>query len=105
MWVVGEPEEVFSKIAADLESGAARNLYVVDDKPDVTATPMPRFDLLQLDRYASMSVQFSRGCPFECEFCDIITIYGRRPRTQESGANASGALMRFTASVGAIRFS
>lgn len=80
--VVGEPEEVFSKIAADLESGAARNLYVVDDKPDVTATPMPRFDLLQLDRYASMSVQFSRGCPFECEFCDIITIYGRRPRTK-----------------------
>jgi radical SAM superfamily enzyme YgiQ (UPF0313 family) len=52
------------------------------DKPDVTATPIPRFDLLQLDAYDSMSVQFSRGCPFNCEFCDIIVLYGRKPRTK-----------------------
>jgi radical SAM superfamily enzyme YgiQ (UPF0313 family) len=53
------------------------------DKPDVTATPIPRFDLLQLDAYDSMSVQFSRGCPFNCEFCDIIVLYGRKPRTKK----------------------
>ncbi|MFM2158522.1 MAG: hypothetical protein RLZZ124_996, partial [Cyanobacteriota bacterium] len=52
------------------------------DKPDVTGTPVPRFDLLELDAYDSMSVQFSRGCPFQCEFCDIIVLYGRKPRTK-----------------------
>jgi radical SAM superfamily enzyme YgiQ (UPF0313 family) len=52
------------------------------DKPDVTSTPIPRFDLLQLEAYDSMSVQFSRGCPFNCEFCDIIVLYGRKPRTK-----------------------
>jgi radical SAM superfamily enzyme YgiQ (UPF0313 family) len=48
----------------------------------MTAGPMPRFELLQLDKYTSMPVQFSRGCPFQCEFCDIITIYGRKPRAK-----------------------
>ncbi len=52
------------------------------EKPDVTNTPIPRFDLLELDAYDSMSVQFSRGCPFQCEFCDIIVLYGRKPRTK-----------------------
>jgi radical SAM superfamily enzyme YgiQ (UPF0313 family) len=80
--VVGEPDEVFHKIARDLEEGTARRLYEITDKPDVTRTPMPRFDLLKLDCYASMSIQFSRGCPFQCEFCDIIILYGRKPRTK-----------------------
>ena len=57
-------------------------LYRVVEKPDMTASPIPRFDLLRLDKYTSMPVQFSRGCPFQCEFCDIITIYGRKPRTK-----------------------
>jgi radical SAM superfamily enzyme YgiQ (UPF0313 family) len=52
------------------------------DKPDVTYTPIPRFDLLEFDAYSEMSVQFSRGCPFQCEFCDIIVLYGRKPRTK-----------------------
>ncbi len=52
------------------------------EKPDVTTTPIPRFDLLKFDDYAEMSVQFSRGCPFQCEFCDIIVLYGRKPRTK-----------------------
>jgi radical SAM superfamily enzyme YgiQ (UPF0313 family) len=52
------------------------------ERPDVTTTPVPRFDLLQLDAYGEMSVQFSRGCPFQCEFCDIIVLYGRKPRTK-----------------------
>jgi radical SAM superfamily enzyme YgiQ (UPF0313 family) len=80
--VVGEPDEVFGEIAADLERGTARPMYVIAEKPDVSKTPAPRFDLLRINKYASMAVQFSRGCPFQCEFCDIITIYGRKPRTK-----------------------
>lgn len=52
------------------------------EKPDVTITPIPRYDLLDLGAYSDMSVQFSRGCPFQCEFCDIIVLYGRKPRTK-----------------------
>lgn len=80
--LVGEVEEVFSEIAAALENGTARRLYRVADKPDMSRSPVPRYDLLRLDQYTSMPIQFSRGCPFQCEFCDIITIYGRRPRTK-----------------------
>ena len=53
------------------------------EKPDVTTTPIPRYDLLELDAYDSMSVQFSRGCPFQCEFCDIIVLFGRKPHTKK----------------------
>ncbi|MEK0195789.1 B12-binding domain-containing radical SAM protein, partial [Microcoleus anatoxicus] len=53
------------------------------ERPDVTGTPIPRFDLLEFEAYAEMSVQFSRGCPFQCEFCDIIVLYGRKPRTKK----------------------
>ena len=80
--VVGEPDEVFDRIAVDLERGLAKRLYVINDKPDIRKTPVPRFDLLKIKKYASMVVQFSRGCPFQCEFCDIIILYGRKPRTK-----------------------
>jgi len=80
--VVGEPDEVFDTIATDLERGLAKRLYVINDKPDLGKTPVPRFDLLKNKKYASMVVQFSRGCPFQCEFCDIIILYGRKPRTK-----------------------
>jgi radical SAM superfamily enzyme YgiQ (UPF0313 family) len=66
-------------IARDEQSGTFRSN---GEKPDVTITPIPRFDLLEFDAYAEMSVQFSRGCPFQCEFCDIIVLYGRKPRTK-----------------------
>jgi len=80
--VAGEPDEAFAGIAAALESGTAKRLYEITDKPDVTRTPIPRFDLLKLKHYATMAIQFSRGCPFQCEFCDIIVLYGRKPRTK-----------------------
>jgi radical SAM superfamily enzyme YgiQ (UPF0313 family) len=80
--LAGEAEEVFAGIASDLEDGHAQALYRVTEKPDMSKSPMPRFDLLKTSEYTSMSVQFSRGCPFQCEFCDIITIYGRRPRAK-----------------------
>jgi len=82
--MVGEAEEVFPDIARALESGTAQSIYRVTDKPDMSGSPIPRFDLLRMDRYRSMPVQFSRGCPFQCDFCDIITIYGRTPRTKSS---------------------
>ena len=80
--MVGEAEEVFADVARALEDGTAQALYRVTDKPALTASPVPRFDLLQMHNYTSMPVQFSRGCPFQCEFCDIITIYGRKPRAK-----------------------
>ncbi len=80
--VAGEPDDVFGEIARALENGTAQRLYEIAEKPDVTNSPTPRFDLLRTDRYTSTAIQFSRGCPFQCEFCDIITLYGRRPRTK-----------------------
>ncbi len=80
--MAGEAEEVMAGICKALEEGTAQALYKVVDKPALTASPIPRFDLLDLRNYTSMPVQFSRGCPFQCEFCDIITIYGRKPRAK-----------------------
>jgi radical SAM superfamily enzyme YgiQ (UPF0313 family) len=82
--MAGEAEEVFAGIATALETGTAQSLYRIDDKPDISRSPIPRFDLLRRNMYTSMPVQFSRGCPFQCDFCDIITIYGRKPRTKSS---------------------
>ena len=82
--LVGEAEDAFADIAAALEQGTARKLYRIAAKPDMTRSPVPRYDLLRLDEYTSMPVQFSRGCPFQCEFCTIITMYGRRPRVKTS---------------------
>jgi radical SAM superfamily enzyme YgiQ (UPF0313 family) len=80
--MVGEAEEAFPGIAVALQNGTAQRLYRIVDKPDMTRSPVPRFDLLHRNKYTSMPIQFSRGCPFQCEFCDIITIYGRRPRAK-----------------------
>jgi len=67
----------------DLAKGATGGVYRSNgEKPDVTQTPIPRYDLLDLSAYSEMAIQYSRGCPFRCEFCDIIVLYGRRPRTK-----------------------
>ena len=81
-FVLGEVEEIFREFLRDLEEGTAKAIYRETRKPDVTRTPVPRFDLIDVKNYATMSVQFSRGCPFDCEFCDIIKLYGRVPRTK-----------------------
>ncbi len=80
--VEGEAEELIPRLCADLEARAAEPHYASRQWPDVTKVPLPHFHLADLRRYSSMAVQFSRGCPFTCEFCDIIEIYGRRPRTK-----------------------
>ena len=81
-FVLDEVEETFPGFLRDLENGRAKVMYREPRKPDVTQTPIPRFDLIDLKAYYSMNVQFSRGCPFDCEFCDITKLYGRVPRTK-----------------------
>ena len=80
--VEGEAEDLLAELAADLERGEAKPFYKSKLLPDLTKVPPPHLHLANLRRYSSMAVQFSRGCPFTCEFCDIIEIYGRRPRTK-----------------------
>jgi hypothetical protein len=66
----------------DLEQGQEKHIYRDERKPDLSLTPLPRFDLIDVTLYESMPLQFSRGCPFDCEFCDIIEMFGRKPRTK-----------------------
>jgi radical SAM superfamily enzyme YgiQ (UPF0313 family) len=80
--VEGEAEEIIPELAADLSRGSAKTFYKTPQLPDLKAVPLPELRLADLKRYSAMAVQFSRGCPFTCEFCDIIEIYGRRPRTK-----------------------
>lgn len=79
---VGEAETTIPEFINDLELGIARKIYKADERPSLHATPVPDFSIIDLNAYSAMSVQYSRGCPFQCEFCDIIEIYGRVPRTK-----------------------
>jgi radical SAM superfamily enzyme YgiQ (UPF0313 family) len=79
---VDEAEETWPQFLRDFEAGCAKSEYRPAEKPDMTSSPTPRFDLLRVDRYHGMTIQFARGCPFTCEFCDIIVVYGRRPRAK-----------------------
>ena len=79
---IGEAETTLPEFIRDLECGAPRPVYKAAERPALTATPVPHFRLAELNRYNAMSIQYSRGCPFSCEFCDIIEIYGRVPRTK-----------------------
>ena len=78
----GEAETTVPEFLRDLEMGVPQHVYQSDEKPDLTRTPIPDFSLVEMSRYSSMAIQYSRGCPFNCEFCDIIEIYGRVPRTK-----------------------
>jgi len=79
---IGEAETTLPEFIRDLEQGTTRRVYQASDRPQLYHTPVPDFELADLRRYSAMSVQYSRGCPFQCEFCDIIEIYGRVPRTK-----------------------
>lgn len=80
--ILDEGEITLPMFVDAIANGEPSGIFRSTEKPDVTGTPVPRFDLLELDAYDSMSIQFSRGCPFQCEFCDIIVLYGRKPRTK-----------------------
>lgn len=81
-FVLGEAEELIPQLVEDMRRGAVQHIYQTTNRPDITKTPIPRWDLIDLKQYVTMSVQFSRGCPFDCEFCDIIVMNGRVPRTK-----------------------
>jgi len=80
--VIGEAEDLVPELARDLEAGTAQPVYRATTLPGLERTPPPDLSLISPRHYSSMAIQYSRGCPFNCEFCDIIEIYGRRPRTK-----------------------
>jgi radical SAM superfamily enzyme YgiQ (UPF0313 family) len=80
--VAGEAEYTWPQFCKDFEDGTPSAHYQETGDVDMHDVPCPRFDLLKLDLYTVANVQFSRGCPFRCEFCDIIVMFGRRPRTK-----------------------
>jgi radical SAM superfamily enzyme YgiQ (UPF0313 family) len=81
-FVLGEAEEVMERVVEDLQRGQLQRIYRPTERPEITRSPIPRWDLIEFRNYVTMSVQFSRGCPFDCEFCDIIVMNGRVPRTK-----------------------
>lgn len=83
--VLGEAEGVIEDFIAAWEAGEPGGTFEGERfQADVTASPVPRYDLLRAKDYTNLSLQFSRGCPFTCEFCDIIELYGRKPRIKSS---------------------
>jgi radical SAM superfamily enzyme YgiQ (UPF0313 family) len=78
--IVGESEYILPEFISDFEQGKAKPIYSSSESPNLQDTPLPDFDLINLKNYSSMLLQFSRGCPFNCEFCDIIEIFGRKAR-------------------------
>ncbi|MCL2672723.1 MAG: B12-binding domain-containing radical SAM protein, partial [Clostridiales bacterium] len=76
----GEAEPLIDELVADLQAGTARRVYETKSLGDITRVPIPDFNLARLGKYSSMPVQYSRGCPFACEFCDVIELFGRIPR-------------------------
>src|SRR5215471_1423450 len=77
---VGEAEETWPQFLADWAGQKHASRYEQAERTDMSKVPPPRYDLLKMNRYLIAPVQFSRGCPFTCEFCDIIVTFGRRPR-------------------------
>lgn len=82
--VLGEAEDIFRDFINDMENGSLKKIYRADGFPDIKKAAVPAWDLLKLKNYNSMCVQFSRGCPFNCEFCDVVQLNGRIPRLKTS---------------------
>jgi radical SAM superfamily enzyme YgiQ (UPF0313 family) len=80
--ILNEAELTLPKFLNDLAEGKAENLYTSTEWAEITGTPLPRWDLININHYSSLSLQYSRGCPYDCEFCDITVLYGRKPRTK-----------------------
>jgi radical SAM superfamily enzyme YgiQ (UPF0313 family) len=80
--VLNEAEITLPAFLRDLENGHPEPFYTTREKPDLKETPMPRLDLIDMKKYAMMGIQYSRGCPFNCDFCDITNLLGRKVRTK-----------------------
>jgi len=83
-FVLNEAELTLPEFLRDLESGQPRRIYTVAGFPDLGETPVPLWELADMRRYGSMSIQYSRGCPFDCEFCDVTAKFGHRSRTKSA---------------------
>lgn len=84
-FVLGEAEVTLPSFLEDLDKGCAKPIYTSDERPDISKTPIPLWSLINMKKYSSMNVQYSRGCPYDCEFCDIIILNGHTPRTKDKG--------------------
>lgn len=81
-FVLNEGEITIPEFVKDLLENRAKHVYSTDDFADLTKTPKPMYNLIDINKYSAMSIQYSRGCPFECDFCDIVALFGRKPRTK-----------------------
>lgn len=80
--VLNEAEITLPLFLKDLAEGKPKHIYTSEDWANITSTPLPLWDLVSMNNYTSMNLQYSRGCPFDCDFCDITVLYGRKPRTK-----------------------
>lgn len=80
--VLNEAEITLRKFLDDLKGGNPKHIYTSEEWADVTEAPLPLWEILPMNNYTSMNLQYSRGCPYDCEFCDITVLYGRKPRTK-----------------------
>jgi radical SAM superfamily enzyme YgiQ (UPF0313 family) len=81
-FVLNEAEVTLAPFLQDLANGCAKRVYTSAEFPDIQETPTPMWELADMKHYATMSIQYSRGCPFDCEFCNITTLFGHRPRVK-----------------------
>lgn len=81
-FVLGEAETTLPQFLKDSQKGCAKQVYICDERPDITHTPVPLWKLINVGDYVAMPVQYSRGCPYDCEFCDIVIMNGHVPRTK-----------------------
>lgn len=81
-FILNEAEITLPMFLKDLQDGCPKQIYSSDIFPDISQTPIPRWDLLEIKKYSTMSVQYSRGCPYNCDFCSITMLNGRKPRTK-----------------------
>jgi radical SAM superfamily enzyme YgiQ (UPF0313 family) len=80
--ILDEAECTLPPFLEDLEKGQAQHIYTSGERPDITKTPIPQWSLINMNKYSSMSIQYSRGCPFNCEFCNVVILNGHVPRTK-----------------------
>lgn len=83
-FLLNESELTLPLFMEDLKNGKPKKIYVSHEKPNIENVPVPKWDLINMDDYARMALQFSRGCPFDCEFCNIVTLNGRIPRVKSA---------------------
>ncbi len=83
-FVLGEAETLVAILVADLETGRAQHIYCAEEKPDLQKSPGPAWNLIDTRKYATLSIQYSRGCPFNCDFCNVVLLNGHVPRTKDT---------------------